>query len=149
MRKTQFLTFLSIIALFTIVTSCKPRRVAPVSERIAKIWTAQKVTYNGATVYTRGATSNVESRYTGFRLDLSTPPTVRYTEFEGSVFQGQYSVPSDNLLKLTGLTPLPTGTTGDIDFAISNLTDNSVTLTRTSTSAKTGGTTNVYELTSP
>lgn len=149
MKKTQCLTFLSIIALFTFLTGCKPKRVAPVSERIAKVWTAQQVSYNGTTVYTRGATSNVESRYTGFRLDLSAAPTVQYTEFENSKFTGQYSVPSDDRLQLTNLNPQPTGTNGIIDFTISDLTDNSVTLTRTSTSAKTGGTTNVYKLTSP
>ena len=149
MRKTHYLTFLSIIALFTIVTGCKPRQPAPVRERIAKVWTAQQVTYNGTTVYTRGVASNVESRYTGFQLNLSSPPTVQYTEYEGSQFTGQYSVPSDTRLVLTDLTPQPTGTNGTVEFTISDLTDNSVTLTRTTASVKTGGTTNVYRLTSP
>ncbi len=87
--------------------------------------------------------------YAGFKLDLSTPPTVKYTEVDGNLFTGQYSVPSDSRLVLTNLTPAPTGTNGTIEFNISNLTDNSVVLTRTTASQKTGNTTNVYTLSNP
>ena len=149
MRKTSFIAFLSVVTLFSLLTGCKKNKVAPVSERIAKIWTAQKVDENSATVYTRGATANVRN-YSGFRLDLSQPPAVTYTEFDGNIFTGQYSVPSDNRLVLTNLTPAPSGVAnGTIEFTISNLTDNSVTLTRTTASQKTGNTTNVYTLSNP
>ena len=147
MRKTHFTLFLSVVTLI-LVAGCKGNQVAPVSERIAKIWTAQKVDENSVTVYTRGATANVRN-YAGFKLDLSTPPTVKYTEFDGNTFTGQYSVPNDNTLTLTNLTPSPTGANGTITFTISNLTDNSVTLTRSSASQKTGNTTNVYTLSNP
>lgn len=148
MRKTYFTAFLSVAVLLSILLGCSKPKPVPVSERIAKIWTAQKVDENSTTVYTRGATSNVRN-YGSFKLDLSKAPTVQYTEFDANTFAGQYSVPSDTRLVLTNLTPSPTGANGTIEFTISNLTDNSVTLTRTTASQKTGNTTNVYNLTTP
>lgn len=150
MKKSSIIAFLSVVTLFSLLMGCGKKKVAPVSERIAKVWTAQKVDENNATVYTRGATANVRN-YSAFKLDLSSPPAVRYTDFDGATttFTGQYSVPSDTRLVLTGLTPVPTGTNGTIEFTISNLTDNSVTLTRTTPSQKTGNSTNVYTLSNP
>lgn len=150
MRETSFIAFLAVVTSFSMLMACKKPQAAPVSERIAKVWTAQKVDENSATVYTRGATANVRN-YSAFRLDLSAPPTVRYTDFDGATttFTGQYSVPSDNRLVLTALTPVPTGTNGTIEFTIGNLSDNSVTLTRTTPSQKTGNSTNVYTLSNP
>lgn len=149
MTKTSFIAFLLVATVFTLTTGCSKKKVAPVSERIAKVWTAQKVDYNTSTVYTKGGTGNVQSGYDRFRLDLSKPPAVTYVEFDGNTFTGQYSVPSDDRLVLTNLNPSPTGANGTIEFRISNLTDNSVTLTRTTASQKTGNTTNVYTLTAP
>ena len=149
MRKTSFNAFLLVATLFSLMTGCSKKKVAPVSERIAKVWTAQKVDYNNATVYTKGGAANVQAGYDRFRLDLSKPPAVTYIEFDGNTFTGQYSVPSDDRLVLTNLNPSPTGANGTIEFRISNLTDNSVTLTRTTASQKTGNTTNIYTLTAP
>ena len=149
MRKTSFIAFLSLVTLFSSLTGCGKKKVAPVSERIAKVWTAQKVDYNTSTVYTKGGTGNVQPGYDKFRLDLSKPPAVTYVEFDNNTFTGQYSVPSDTRLVLSNLNPSPTGANGTIEFTISNLTDNSVTLTRTTASQKTGNTTNVYNLTNP
>lgn len=149
MTKTSFIALFSVTALFSLITGCKKNQVAPVSERIAKVWTAQKVDENSATVYTRGVTPFVRN-YATFKLDLSAPPAVRYTEFDGNTFVGQYSVPADNRLVLTGLNPSPTGATnGTIEFTISDLTDTSVKLTRTTASQKTGNTTNIYTLSNP
>ncbi len=147
MRTTSFITFLSIVALFSVLTGCK-KQVAPVSERIAKAWTASKVDENKVTVYTKGGATNVRN-YAPFKLDLSAPPTVRYTEYDGNTFVGKYSLPSDTRLVLTDLTPSPTGANGTVEFTIGSLEDNSLTLSRTSTSQKTGGTTNDYSLTNP
>lgn len=147
MRKTNYTLFLSVATLI-MLAGCKGNKVAPVSERIAKVWTAQKVDENSVTVYSRGAAANVRN-YAGFKLDLSSPPTVKYTEFDGNTFTGQYSVPDDNTLTLTNLTPSPTGANGTITFRIDEITDNSLKLTRTSASQKTGNTTNVYNLSNP
>ena len=149
MRKTSLIAFLSVIALSNLLTGCKKAKVAPVSERIAKVWTAQKVDENSVTVYTKGVTPFVRN-YSSFRLDLSKPPAVTYTEFDNNTFTGQYSVPSDNQLVLTNLTPSPSGiTNGTITFTIGDLTDSSVKLTRTTASQKTGNSTNAYTLTTP
>ncbi|GAB4056310.1 hypothetical protein GCM10028810_71980 [Spirosoma litoris] len=132
---------------------CGGSKVAPVSERIAKVWTASKVDETGlntgsVTVYTRGGTGNIRN-YTGFKLDLSAAPTVKYTEFDGNTFTGQYSLPDDNTLKLTNLNPSPTGDNGTITFTINSIDDSNLKLTRTTASQKTGNTTNVYTLTNP
>lgn len=148
MKTNTGIAFLLTLTVIMLLTGCKGNQPAPVAERIAKIWTAQKVDYNNATVYTKGGTGNV-ANYASFKLDLSKAPTVTYTEFDGNTFTGQYSVPADDRLVLTSLNPAPTGTNGTIEFKITNLSDNSVTLTRTTPSQKTGNTTNVYTLTNP
>lgn len=149
MRKTSFIAFLSVLTLFSLLTGCGKKKVAPVSERIAKVWTARIVDQNSATVYTRGAAANVFN-YATFKLDLSAPPAVRYTEFDNTTFVGQYSVPTENRLVLTNLTPLPTGVTnGTIEFTIDSITDTELKLTRTTASVKTGNTTNKYTLSNP
>ena len=147
MRTTHFTAFLSIVALFIVLTGCK-KPVPPVSERIAKVWTASKVDENKVTVYTRGGTANVRN-YVPFKLDLSKAPTVQYTEYDGNTFVGKYSLPSDTRLVLTDLTPSPTGANGTIEFTINSLDDNTLSLSRTTASQKTGGTTNDYSLTNP
>ncbi len=148
MRKTSFLAFLSATTLLSALMGCGGNKVAPVSERIAKVWTANIVTENSQTFYTRGATNNVRN-YASFKLDLATPPTVRYTEFDGNTFTGQYSVQNDNRLILTNLNPQPTGSNGTIEFTIDSIDDTNLGLTRTSTSQKTGNSTNSYKLTNP
>lgn len=147
MRTTRFTAFLFTVTLFGVLTGCK-KTVAPVSERIAKVWTASKVDENKVTVYTKGGTANVRN-YATFKLDLSSPPTVKYTEFDGNTFTGTYSLPSDNRLVLTNLTPSPTGANGTIEFTINSIDDNTLSLSRTTTSQKTGGSTNDYSLTNP
>ncbi len=148
MRKTHLIAFLSLVTLFSALVGCSGKKVAPVSERIAKIWTASKVDENKVTVYTKGGATNVRN-YTAFRLDLSVPPTVKYTEFDGNTFVGKYSVPSDSRLVLTELTPSPTGANSTIEFTINSIDDNNLSLTRTTASQKTGNTTNDYTLTNP
>ncbi|AKD57863.1 hypothetical protein [Spirosoma radiotolerans] len=149
MRKTHHIAFLSLLVFLGALMGCSGNKPAPVSERIAKIWTASKVDENKITVYTKGGASNVRN-YTSFKLDLSQAPTVKYTEFDGNTFVGKYSLPTDNRLVLTDLNPVPTGlTTGTIEFTINSIDDNNLSLSRTTTSQKTGGTLNDYTLTNP
>ncbi len=140
-----FALLIASVALF----GCGKPAPAPVSERIAKIWTAAKVDQNTTTVYTKGGATNAVPGYTNFRLNLSSPTTVQYTEFDGNTFTGTWSVPTDTRLVLTGLTPQPTGTGGTVEFTIGTLTDTQLVLTRTTASQKTGGTTNTYTLSNP
>ena len=150
MRKTHYIPFLSLFILLGALMGCSGNKPAPVSERIAKIWTASKVDENKITVYTRGGASNVRN-YTAFKLDLSQAPTVRFTDFDGNTFVGKYSLPSDTRLVLTDLNPAPTSPTNSttIEFTINSIDDNNLSLSRTTTSLKTGGTLNDYTLTNP
>ncbi|CAN5385498.1 hypothetical protein BH09BAC4_BH09BAC4_35420 [soil metagenome] len=125
---------------------CKKTSTPPVSELIAKVWTATKVEENNVTVYTKGGTTNVRD-YTKFKLDLSKAPTASYTEYEGNTFVGQYAVPDDQTLNLTNLNPPPSDGPA-ISFTINSIDDNNLVITKTKGSLKTGGTINKYTLTS-
>lgn len=148
MRKTTLITFLSVTVLVGLLMGCGGTKTPPVSERIAKVWSARTVDENSVTVYTKGGTSNVRD-YAKFKLDLSAAPTVKYTEFDGNLFTGQYSVPSDTRLVLTNLNPSPTGANGTVEFTINSISDTELVLTRTTASQKTGNTTNKYTLSNP
>jgi len=151
MKKTYLSALFCLLALATLFSGCKKTPVVPVSDKIAKAWTARKVDENSTTVYTKGGTNNVRPGYSNFRLDLSSKTSATFVDFDGNRFTGTWSVPSDTRLVLTGLTPQPTGTNGTIEFTISGLDDagTNVTLTRTAASQKTGGTINIYTLTNP
>ena len=92
MRKTSFTAFLSVAILFSLLTGCNKPKVAPVSERIAKVWTAQKVEENSTTVYTRGVTPFVRN-YSSFKLDLSKPPAVIYTDYDAPIGRRRETAP--------------------------------------------------------
>lgn len=149
MRKTSAIALLLATVFLSSLTGCKKETTQPVSELIRKVWTVSKVEENNVTVYNRtGGTTNVRD-YSKFRLDLSNPPTVTYTEYENSVFNGKYSLPTDQRLLFTDLTPQPTGSNGTVEFTINSIDESNLKITRTTTSPKTGNTTNVYTLTSP
>jgi hypothetical protein len=149
MRKTTLIAFLSLTVLVSLLTGCGGTKTPPVSERIAKVWTANKIEWDNVTVYTKGATSNPQPGYSNYRLDLSAPPTVSNTEFEGSKFTGQYSVPTETSLVLSNLTPPPTGDNGTIEFTINSISDSELVITRTKTSQKTGNKIVKYTLSNP
>lgn len=149
MKKTTFIALTYLLGLFVFVSGCKKTPTPPVSERIAKIWSAKTVDENQTTVYTRGGTSNVRPGYSSFKLDLSSATAATLVEYTGETFKGQWSVPTDTKLVLSNLNPQPTGTNGTIEFTINSLTDTELSITRTSGSSKTGGTINKYGLTNP
>ena len=148
MRKTSVIALLSAMVLVGSLMGCKKTSTPPVSELIAKVWTASKVEENNVTVYTKGGTANVRD-YTKFKLDLSKPPAVSYTDYDGAnTFVGQYAVPDDQTLNLTNLNPAPSDGPS-ISFTINSIDDNNLVITSKTTRLKTGGTINKYTLTSP
>jgi hypothetical protein len=150
MKKTSsVLLTLSLLALTGLLTGCPGSKPAPVTERIAKAWTARIVEHGSTTVYTKGNTSSAFTGYSNFLLDLSKPSAVTYRELDGNTFTGTYSIPTDNRLILNALTPQPSGTGGTIEFTIDALSDSELKLTRTTPSVKTGNTTNKYTLANP
>ncbi|MGA0559330.1 hypothetical protein ACO2Q8_21905 [Larkinella sp. VNQ87] len=139
----------ALVALVGIVTTgCNKNKVKPISERVAKVWSAQKVEENNVVVYTKGGSNNVKPAYSQFTLDLSNPPTAVITQVDGFKSTGQYEVQGETKLILKNLSPAPTdGPT--IEYNIGSSTDNSLELTRTTADRKTGGTTNKYTLSNP
>ncbi len=136
---------ITLLALSVLACGGKETAV-PTSDKVKKVWTAQTVKENATLVYTKGATGNIRN-YGAFRLDLSNPPTVSLTDWDGLTFTGQYELPSDTRILLKNLTPQPTGTNGTIEFTINSIGDNQLDLTRSTSSPKTGGSTNQYVLT--
>lgn len=129
-----------------VISSCGPK-VAPVSERIAKVWTAASVKENSTEVYKTGGTANTKPGYSTYRLDLSAPPAVTIREIDGGTYIGTYTVTATTL-SIKGLMPQPTGTGGNLDFTITSLSDEGTNLVLTGTTPypKTGNTTNTYTL---
>jgi len=148
----KYYTFLSVLAIgVVLVTGCKPK-AKPLSEIIGRVWTAQVVNHASTTVYTKGGANNAVPGYSGYRLDLSSPTSVSYKEFDGNTFTGQWELQelaTGNTLTLKSLTPPPTGTTGTIQFAIKSATETEFVIERTAASQKTGGSINKYTLVSP
>ena len=141
--KTNLFLFFLLVGLA--VLGCKPK-VPPLSERIVKIWTANVVREGNSLVYTQGGSNNFRPGYANFKIEIQTGGMVIFTDFDGIRFTGQWTLEGDIKLVLKNLTPQPTGTNGTIVFTISEFTDGSMTLTRTTASTKTGGTVNVYQV---
>ena len=135
-----------LLILGFLVVGCKPK-VTPLAERIVKSWTVSSVKEGNNVVFTQGGTTNIRPGYTSFRIELQSSGTVVFTDFDGTRFTGQWELQGDTKLVLKNLTPQPTGTSGTIEFTISDFTDTSMTLTRPTANVKTGGTVNVYQMT--
>ncbi|QRR02994.1 hypothetical protein [Dyadobacter sandarakinus] len=151
MKRHYALTGVFILVITLIAGGCK-EKVKPLSERIAKAWTAESVKHGSSAVYTRGGSSNTVPGYASFRLTLannSGVQTATYTEFEGSTFTGNWALEGESKLILSGLNPAPTGSGGTLEFTINSIEDTKLVLTRITASPKTGGTINEYTLTNP
>ncbi len=152
--KKQLLSLCGLAALVLLITACPGDKTPPLSERIAKAWSAGSVKADGTTVYTKGGASNIEPRYASFKLDLKNVNgtlTVTLTDVDGMSFTGTWELSADEKkLILRNLNPQPTGTNGVIEFTINgDPTDTTFNLTRTTASLKTGGTINTYSLINP
>lgn len=151
MRKYLLLSCIMIVGMG--LYGCGKSNSKPISEVIRKVWTANVVKENTTTVYTKGTTGNIKDSYSFFKLDLSnaSQQTVRLTTIDQTTFVGNWTISTDNSkLTLTNLQPVPTGTNGTIEFTFDGIpTETQLNLTRTSPDAKTGNTTNVYQLVNP
>ena len=151
--KKGYSQLLCIMLLLTLMAAgCGKDKVKPLSERIAKAWTAQSVKEGTAVVYTRGGSSNTRPAYADFRLTLtntSGAQTATYKEFDGNTFTGTWALEGESVLVLSGLTPAPTGSGGSLKFTITSINDTQLVLTRLTASPKTGNTTNEYTLSNP
>jgi hypothetical protein len=148
--KKSYTIFWSLMLVLAVVTSgCKPK-VKALSERLAKTWTVESVKEGATVVYTRGGTGNTRPGYADFKLTLvSGGSSATLVEFDKNSFAGAWELVGETKLTLKSLSPAPTGSGGVIDYTITSIDDSKLVLTRTSGSIKTGGTINVYTLTSP
>lgn len=152
MKNFKFLTvfFLSSLAILQFSGCGSKTKAKPVSEIIRAVFYAQQVKHDNTIVYTKGAASNTVSGYSKFKMDLSSSSSVIFTDFDGNIFTGSYSLSTDSkTLTLSGLTPVPTGSGGSITFSITSFQESpaQVVLNRSGASVKTGNTSNEYTLT--
>jgi hypothetical protein len=150
MKKIIYLSLLTLIILGcgksdspTVTPVVKEPTVA---EKIRKAWAANQVTEGGTVVYTKTGTSNIKPTYSKFKLDLSSVSAVTLTEFDGNTFTGTWEVINDKTLTLKNLNPQPSGTTGTVEYSITEASTTALKLTRTTVSAKTGGSSLAYVL---
>ena len=136
---------IGLLVAIGLMIGCK-EPPTPLSEQIAKVWSAQSVREGSTVVYTKGAANNPKPAYDRFRLDLSSPTTVRLTEFDGTAFSGTWELINDKTLILKGLTPQPTGTNGTLEYTVQAASTTELKLSRNTSSSKTGGTVNDYTL---
>lgn len=129
------------------MAACKKTAILSITERIAKNWIISIAYEGGTQVYQNGSASNVRPGYSGFIVHLSASGTVIFVDFDGTRFTGKWEVVNENRLLLKDLSPEPSGTNGTVEFTIDELTDDSLTLTRTTGSNKTGNSINKYKLT--
>lgn len=138
------------LLILATLASCKKDTAIPVSDQLKKVWSANVIKEGTTTVFTKGAGTNVKPGYSQFRLDLSSATSARLTEFDGNTFTGQWALSADEkTLTLSNLTPQPTGTSGTIAYTVGSVSETTLALVRTTTSLKSGGTVNDYQLTNP
>ena len=93
-----------------------------VAQLVSKSWSASSASWDGVTQYSKGATSNLVSGYSQFKLDLTSSTAASLTEFDGRKFTGTYTLSADNKkITLNGLTSsegAPSGTNGTLEFNI-------------------------------
>jgi hypothetical protein len=138
--------FTSVLLLLFALSACQPKKVEPIS--IGKIWKVLTVKENGTLVYSEESTTNARPGYSRFRLDLTLPEMVNFTDLDGRKLAGQWALSTDNQrLILQNLTPPPSESGGNIEFyVITPPTEKQLNLKRTNESRKTGNTVNEYEL---
>jgi hypothetical protein len=137
-----------LVLVVTLITAGCKKKVKPLSERIAKSWTAESVKHNATVVYTRGGSSNSVPGYSSWRLNLSAG-TATYSEFDGNTFTGTWELEGESKLILKNLTPQPSGSGGIMEFSIISIDDAKLVIKNLKGNKKTGDTLNEYTLSTP
>jgi predicted lactoylglutathione lyase len=151
MKKIKSIAIILLsFGVFMQLSSCgKTTKAKPVSEILKAVFFAQQVKHDNTVVYTKGAANNTVSGYSKLKIDLSSATAVSFTDFDGNVFNGSYSLSADSKsLIFSNLTPIPTGSGGTITFSIVSFQESpaQVVLSRAGASVKTGNTINEYTL---
>ncbi len=134
-----------LFGLTILLSACEPKAAEPI--QIGKVWKAQQVSQNGTLVYQEGSSTNTRPSYSLFRLDLSVPEQVVFTDLDSRRTTGTWSLSTNNLrLILENLVPPPSESIGNVEFYIDGYTPNQLKLKRTTESRKTGNSVNEYVL---
>ena len=130
-----------LITFIFVIFSCGKKEdpapaIIPLSTKIKKVWTPETVKEAGALVYTKGATGNIKTGYSQFKLDLSNSTTATLTELDGNSFTGTWELQNDTKLVLKNLNPVPSLTTGTIEFTVNSASETILNISRTSQNPK-------------
>ncbi|MFA7471849.1 MAG: hypothetical protein WCY86_03025 [Spirosomataceae bacterium] len=147
MVKWSQVIFVLALGFVLSLSACKEKK-PPLSERIAKAWTAETVKHDNVIVYSRGGSNNAVPGYVAYLLILGSDNSVSLTEFDGNSFTGEWELQGETRLIIKNLGPKPpTNSGGVLEFTIKSIKDNELVLARVSPSTKTGNTVNEYVLT--
>ena len=134
------------IITFFIFSCGKKEEILPLSTKIKKVWIPETVKESGTLVYTKGSVGNTKTGYSQFKLDLSSATVAVLTELDGNSFTGTWELQSDTKLVLKNLNPVPSLTTGTIEFTVNSASETVLNISRTSQNPKSGNTLNDYLL---
>ncbi|NID11828.1 hypothetical protein [Fibrivirga algicola] len=151
----QFITCLTVL-LGLVGSACKPvndpTTVSPtkgVSDIVInKSWKALRVQEGSVTVYQDGRSDNLYPGYRNYQL-VFTGQKVKFTEYTGEVFDGDWTVLDNSsraYLSLRNLTPSPSNSGGIVEFEVNSFSDTQLVITASKPNLKTGNTVNVYTL---
>ncbi|MBC7921381.1 MAG: hypothetical protein H7Z75_09865 [Ferruginibacter sp.] len=120
----------------------------PASELIVKNWKVKEAKEDGTKVYDDPYAAGSDTKdYSRFKLEFTSATDVRLTEQNGDVITGKWTLTeSDKKLVLSGLTPQPTGVTGNLEYTNVVVTDSELRFTRSSPNPKTGASSTEYVL---
>jgi len=145
-----------VVLLGLFITACAPvndpstvGKAKSVSDIITnKSWKTLRVQEGSVTVYQDGRSDNIYPGYRNCQLAF-TGQKVKFTEYTGEVFDGDWTVldnSSRTYLSLLNLTPPPTNSGGTVEFEVNSFSDTQLVITATKPNLKTGNSINVYTL---
>jgi hypothetical protein len=147
--KKSYTILWSFLFIFSLVFAGCKKKVKPLTERIAKSWSAETVKEGSVVVYSKGGAGNTQGGYAQFRLTLVDGGSAILIDRDNTAFTGIWQLTGDSKLTLKNLSPEPTGTGGTIEYTINSFDESKMVITRTTESIKTGKTINQYTLTNP
>ncbi|RYF72641.1 MAG: hypothetical protein EOO39_11800 [Cytophagaceae bacterium] len=145
-----------VILLGLFITACSPAndpstvsKTKGITDVVTnKSWKTLRVQEGSVTVYQDGRSDNIYPGYRNYQL-VFTGQKVKFTEYTGEVFNGDWTVldnSSRTYLSLRNLTPPPSNSGGTVEFEVNSFSDTQLVITATKPNLKTGNTINVYTL---
>lgn len=141
MKKINVLVlWVALLGIFQLV-GCSgggddPKPITDLIQSSQKSWKAKTVKENGAVVYEDAGAKPQD--YSKFKIKFTSSTAVELIEVDGVKFTGTWALTNNNTtLKLSGLTPEPTGG-AVIEYTTISATETELKFTRSGTNPKTG-----------